>query len=223
MIPASLGYCWTMAEIYAFPAGVSAMTPHMQQSASDNSDRGVPVPDVVLRAVESVRSMTLREGVSYREIAVPSSMADYGIGVQLDIEDVSRCTIGGWLLLLYRERMQEEWDSHWRCVAFASVTSDERRVDDLTASLTWDWLERMMTGVQEETLGGTVSLNQNTSFGTLARYSTQERSHGCELRVSWTPVLGSGGCPDAAMQIDGWARFLQTLDDNDELEEPNID
>ncbi|MBW3087417.1 DUF3000 family protein [Bifidobacterium sp. 82T24] len=208
-----------MAEIYTFPMGVSAMTSQPSRAASSESDCGRMVPDVVLRAVDSVRSMTLRGDVSYQEIPVSANLADYGIGVRMDIADESPHQTSGWIMILYSSRPRAEWKSHWRCVAFASTSSQVLLHDSLTPTLTWDCLERMITGVEEETLGGTVSLNRDTSFGTLARYTTRNSQSGCELRVSWTPVSTDDGGLDAGSQIDVWARFLKTLTADEEWED----
>ena len=218
-----MGYSGDMAEIYAFPMGVSAMTTQPLRAASFESDRGRTVPCVVLRAVDSVRSMTLRNGVAYREIPVSSDLADYGIGVRMDVMDGGPERTSGWIMILFSRLPREEWGSCWRCVAFASSSSPVTMHDTLTPTLTWDCLERMITGVEEETLGGTVSLNRDTSFGTLARYSAKSRRSGCELRVSWTPVSGDDGSLDAGSQIDVWARFLKTLTADEEWKDPISD
>ncbi|RSX50778.1 permease [Bifidobacterium callimiconis] len=87
----------------------------------------------------------------------------------------------------------------------------------------WDWLERSVTGAREETLGGTVSLNRNTSFGILSDSAEEPPQSDCEIRVSWTPVEEQDGGLNAGDQVDVWARFLKSMTANDELEEPISD
>ena len=59
-----------MADIYAFPTG---------ESNDGRPVRPQGVPDEVWAAVESVSTMKRIHDVRYREIPVPSTLADYGI------------------------------------------------------------------------------------------------------------------------------------------------
>ena len=54
----------------------------MRHPDADMPERPVGVPDAVWSAVESVRSMPRVTGMRYRELPVPSTLADYGIGVR---------------------------------------------------------------------------------------------------------------------------------------------
>ncbi|OXM99589.1 DUF3000 family protein [Bifidobacterium vansinderenii] len=181
------------------------------------------VPQSVWRAVESVRVMKQRPDIHYCEIPVPSTLADYGIGVQLELDTESAVFSRGWIMILYSERRRIEWESQWRCVAYASMRMAGSDHNSLTPSLMWDWLERIVTEAREETLGGTVSLNRNTSFGILSGSAEEPPRSDCEIRVSWTPIEEEGGWLDAGNQVDIWARFLKSMTTNDELEEPISD
>ena len=64
-----------MADIYAFPTGAPN---------EGHPERPQGVPDDVWAAVESVSAMKRLYDVRYREIPVPSTLADYGIGVELE-------------------------------------------------------------------------------------------------------------------------------------------
>lgn len=68
-----------MADIYAFPTG---------ESNDGRPVRPQGVPDEVWAAVESVSTMKRIHDVRYREIPVPSTLADYGIGVEFEAESV---------------------------------------------------------------------------------------------------------------------------------------
>ena len=104
-----------MAEIFSFPEGIA---PQTQDPEAQWPPRPRGVPDEVWRAVESVRAMRRLPGVRYREIPVPSTLADYGIGVALGIgaDDASRTfsrpyseeNASGWIMLLYSRRQREE-------------------------------------------------------------------------------------------------------------------
>ncbi|MBT1176877.1 DUF3000 family protein [Bifidobacterium callimiconis] len=181
------------------------------------------VPQSVWHAVESVRAMRQRPDIRYCEIPVPSTLADYGIGVQLDFGVGPSVLAHGWIMILYAQWPRSEWGSQWRCVAYASMRIPGDDHNSLTPSLMWDWLERSVTGAREETLGGTVSLNRNTSFGILSDSAEEPPQSDCEIRVSWTPVEEQDGGLNAGDQVDVWARFLKSMTANDELEEPISD
>lgn len=219
-VTTNVGY---MAEIFTFPIGRSSQTAGASRAASIEDDREMTVPSNVLRSVESVRAMRQRSGVIYREIPVPLTLSDYGIGVQIDVNNGSPVHSCGWIMVLYSEHPRTEWGSRWRCVAYGSVRISGSEHNGLTPPMMWDWLERTITGINEETLGGTVSLNRNTSFGSLSDPAGDPPRFDCELRVSWTPLEEKEGWVDAGTQVDVWARFLESLTTNDELEEPISD
>ena len=86
----------------------------MRHPDADMPERPVGVPDAVWSAVESVRSMPRVTGMRYRELPVPSTLADYGIGVEMECvaDDDSRSfgdahMASGWIMLLYVERERE--------------------------------------------------------------------------------------------------------------------
>ncbi|MBT1175129.1 DUF3000 family protein [Bifidobacterium sp. LC6] len=198
-----------MADIYAFPVGV----PNEGQPV-----RPAAVPDELWAAVESVGAIIKLHGVRYREIPVPSTLADFGIGVELESDngtadnaeahangDVSRCATG-WVMILYCRKSRADWGSKWRCVAFARLPLELAENDALAPSMYWEDMCDFLEQVVPDSLSGTVTVNQNTSFGALAG----QASAGCEVRVSWTPLDGSGpnGTMDAGAQVNSWAAFM---------------
>lgn len=204
-----------MADIYAFPTGVKSRTGCDADPAMPG--RPVGVPDDVWHAVESIRRMPRPRDVRYREIPVPSTLADYGIGVE--IEAGSRATVdppsgmvptrgsaNGWIMILYANEPREDWGSHWRCVAFASLPLNDGEDDALTAELYWDLMCDHLDGVVPDSVGGTVTVTRNTAFGALGR----DGSSGCEIRVSFTPTTFDGMAYDAASGVSAWARFLKS-------------
>ena len=87
----------------------------MRHPDADMPERPVGVPDAVWSAVESVRSMPRVTGMRYRELPVPSTLADYGIGGEMECvaDDDSRSfgdahMASGWIMLLYVERDRED-------------------------------------------------------------------------------------------------------------------
>lgn len=207
-----------MADIYAFPTGVS--TP---AHAGDDGmpERPAGVPDEVWQAVESVHAMKRVADVRYREIPVPSTLADFGIGVELecgaregdtnpfsaDLTDSPRVATG-WIMILNSRQRREDWAGRWRCVCFARMPLETCENDGLTPGMYWEDMCDYLRDVDPETVGGTVTVTQNTSFGALAG----EANAGCEMRVSYTPLdeAGAGLGFDAGAQVNAWACFLRS-------------
>ncbi|KAA8825586.1 DUF3000 family protein [Bifidobacterium reuteri] len=211
-----------MASIYVFPAG------------SPNDGRLLRpqgVPDDLWAAVESVNAMPYLPGVRYREIPVPSTLADYGIGVELEAgharfggagaaADVAAHAAAdmsgfppdvgtGWVMVLYCHVPRAEWGSRWRCVAFARLPLAPAENDSLAPEMYWDGMCDHLVNMDPDSLSGTVTVSQNTSFGSLAARA----SAGCEIRVSWTPldVVGADGTMDAGAQVNAWAAFMASV------------
>ena len=196
-----------MAEIFSFPEGIA---PLAQDSQAHLPPRPQGVPDEVWRAVESVRTMRAVPGVHYREIPVPSTLADYGIGVGLGIEASDAHShhrfATGWIMLLYNRRPREEWNSRWRCVCFAQLPLESNENDGLAPSLYWEDMCEYLGDVVPDSVDGTVSITQNTAFGSQGA----DTFAGCEIRVSYTPTIlpacgfDPGGC------VEAWAEFLKS-------------
>lgn len=203
-----------MAEIFSFPEGIA---PQTQDPEAQLPPRPRGVPDEVWRAVESVRAMRRLPGVRYREIPVPSTLADYGIGVALGIgadDAYSRSFLhlrseehaSGWIMLLYSRRPREEWGGRWRCVCFARMPLDSSENDGLAPSMYWEDMCDYLCDVEPDSVAGTVSVTQNTVFGSQGA----DTFAGCEIRVSYTPSIPPahgfepGGC------VEAWAEFLKS-------------
>ena len=206
-----------MASIYSFPMH----TPEEERTGTAHTEddirpsRPAGVPDEVWHAVESVRVMRRLDGVDYREIPVPSASADYGIGVELECAERDGTGVrvaSGWIMILYAGVTRSGWWSRWRCVAFASLPLEEGG-DCLTASMYWEDMADVLSGVDPSHLKGTVTVTQNTSFGGMEA----EPHTGCEMRVSWTPAEPPEGV-DAGAQVMAWARFLRASLRNGERE-----
>lgn len=203
-----------MADIYAFPKGAKADT-------ASTLSRPAGVPDEVWSAVESVHGMRRENGVRYREIPVPSTMADYGIGVEfecgeraegkpfsLDINGNNRMATG-WIMVLYSNETRPDWASKWRCVAFARMPLEANENNALTPGMYWEGMCDYLEEVNPDSVSGTVTITQNTAFGTVDDVSDA----GCEVRVSWTPLEEPGtiDAVDAGSQVESWAQFLKSI------------
>lgn len=203
-----------MADIYAFPTGASDDA----RPANGLPRRPDGIPDAVWAAVESVRDMKRLHDVRYREIPVPSTLADYGIGVELEagmrddncdffaaIAMESRVATG-WIMILHAVESRMEWGSCWRCVAFARLPLEAAENDSLAPGMYWEDMCDYLGDVDPDSVSGTVTVTQNTAFGALSGSS----SAGCEMRVSWTPLdsVEQEGTIDAGAQVQSWAAFI---------------
>ena len=162
-----------MADIYAFPTG---------ESNDGRPVRPQGVPDEVWAAVESVSTMKRIHDVRYREIPVPSTLADYGIGVEFEageraLGDAFSAGLGsdaesriatGWIMMLYAHELRIDWDSNWRCVAFARLPLETAENDSLTPGMYWDDMCDYFDGIEPDSVSGTVTVTQNTAFGSMA-------------------------------------------------------
>ena len=164
----------------------------------------------------------LYTSVRYREIPVPSTLADYGIGVEFEageraLGDAFSAGLGsdaesriatGWIMMLYAHELRIDWDSNWRCVAFARLPLETAENDSLTPGMYWDDMCDYFDGIEPDSVSGTVTVTQNTAFGSMAGST----SAGCEIRVSWTPLDGTGpdGTMDAGAQVRSWAAFIRS-------------
>lgn len=211
-----------MADIYAFPTGAPA-TSHLSDAAGgdDLPVRPAEVPDEVWEAVISVRTMRRVPDVRYREIPVPSTLADFGIGIELecgsrdersnpfsaDLTDSPRVATG-WIMILNSHEYRDDWSGRWRCVAFARMPLETCENDGLTPGMYWEDMCDHLADVEPDSVGGTVTVTQNTSFGTMGG----ESNAGCEMRVSWTPLDPPGREFDfnAGEQVGAWAEFLRS-------------
>lgn len=200
-----------MADIFDFPQGAHNVAyANGKRTVADDEvrcsslSRPRGVPDQVWNAVLSVERMQRLDGVTYREIPVPNSMANFGIGVEMECGDART---SGWIMVLYSLKFRDDWQSHWRCVAFASLPMSEKKADCLTPGMYWDSMMEYLDSNDSEHVLGTVTVAQNTAFG----HRPNIYKGGCEIRVSWTPLDYPGGGFDAGSQIGQWATFLLSM------------
>lgn len=220
-----------MADIYAFPLGTptAARANGKESHAADMPmNKPLDVPDAVWNAVLSVRNMQRVNGVAYREIPIPCALADFGIGVALEGSPYldektyfrndrgmmgSHCVkADGWIMVLYSCEYRDDWHSHWRCVAFASLPLPHEEEDCLAPSMYWDSMLDHLDGANAQDVSGTVTVTRNTAFGLIRNVPRA----GCELRVSWTPLDYADGGFDAGAQVESWAWFLRSMTQSEE-------
>lgn len=235
-----------MADLYTFPSAPTVDGDYAMGQPSEDGvlHRPIGVPDNVWSAVESVHDMELVPSMLYREIPVPSSWADYSIGVEirhnpdflhsrthysdttftitdedgetgLDFEPgVGRTgqSPSGWVMVLYSHSLNEQWNSHWRVVALAQFGLRGDNHTELTSEMYWDYVGEFLRKAVPNSVSGTVSVTHNTVFGA----GSTKNHTGCEIRVSWTPVIDFDDDINAGMQITDWAKFIESLVDIEE-------
>ena len=153
-----------MANIYNFPGGV--------QTKELEVSRPQGVPDVVWQAVCSVRDMPRIPGVLYHEIPVSRELCDFGIGVEMTLDDEmdpradnrTPPAPSGWINVLYSQQPRYGWDSSWRCVAYIRVTLENGEDDGLTPAMFWDETTTKINAAVPGTLSETVSISKDTAF-----------------------------------------------------------
>lgn len=145
----------------------------------------------------------------------PSASADTGAGAGAGMgagfradADTQPHHATGWLMLLYARTPRVGWDSCWRCVAFARLPLEESEDDPLAPGMYWDAMCDYVEYTEPDSMAGTVTVTRNTVFGALS----EAPSAGAEIRVSWTPLDGTGpdGTMDAGAQINSWAAFIRS-------------
>lgn len=210
------------------PDDAAGRPPTRRDAACDDARM---VPDAVRAAVDSVRRMTRRDGVHYREIEVPRRLADWGVGVGVtgggcdcDGDDDRACDGSGgvgWIMALFDEEPKPAWTSHWRCVAYCRMPvrtgRDDARVSASTPAAgpawdpdaVWNGVRRVLGAAGARDVDGTVSMLRSTGFGGLRGETTAE----CEVRVSWTPPAADGGGTrgeyvDVGAQVNAWAAIV---------------
>ena len=151
-----------MADIFDFPQGVRDVAYDDDKGPCIDDDarhstlfRPHGVPDRVWDAVLSVERMPRLQGMAYHEIPVPNSMANFGIGVELECDD--GCP-SGWIMVLYSLKFQEDWHSHWRCVAFASLPMPEKESKRMEPGMYWESMMRFLDPDDSEHVSGTVTV-----------------------------------------------------------------
>ena len=119
--------------------------------------------------------------VRYREIPVPSTLADYGIGVELEagermdshpfaadsVSGAACCHRMGNDVVFARAAPRLEFN--WRCVAFARLPLEPSENDSLAPGMYWEDMCDYLGEVEPDSISGTVTVTQNTTFGLMAR------------------------------------------------------
>jgi len=168
-------------------------------------------PEEFLRALRSLRGVTLRAEVDLEEAPGPARIAPYTAALVAEVHGTRRDPdadelASGRFVVLHDPAGQEAWEGAFRLVTLVRSTLEpEVGQDPMLAEVAWSWFSDALAGqgVDARAAGGTVTRVLSQSFGAL-----DERPELCELelRASWT-----ARDEDLAPHLRAWAELLCTV------------
>ena len=145
-------------------------------------------PAQFARALEALRSATMRPEVVLEETPAPQRLAPHAVALSAEVLVDGNELASGRLVLLHDPAGHESWDGTFRVVTFVRASLEpEIAADPLLPGVGWAWLQEALDarGARAAATSGTVTRVASESFGTMAeRPSTAE----IEIRASWTPT-----------------------------------
>lgn len=168
-------------------------------------------PPEFLRALRSLRGVTLRPEISLDEVPGPARIAPYSAALNAEVRTARHDPdadelASGRFVILHDPAGQEAWNGSFRLVTLVRATMEsEVGQDPMLADVAWSWFaEALATAdVDVRAAGGTVTRVLSQSFGAL-----DERPELCELelRASWTAAD-----EDLAPHLRAWGQLLCTV------------
>jgi hypothetical protein len=168
-------------------------------------------PPEFIRALRSLRGVTLRPEVSLEEAPGPTRIAPYTAALVAEVHATRRdpeadALATGRFVVLHDPAGQEAWEGAFRLVTLVRATLEpEVGQDPLLAAVAWSWFADALESadVDAHAAGGTVTRVLSQSFGAL-----DERPELCELelRASWT-----ARDEDLAPHLRAWGVLLCTV------------
>ncbi len=168
-------------------------------------------PPEFIRALRSLRGVTLRPEVSLEEAPGPTRIAPYTAALVAEVHATRRdpeadALATGRFVVLHDPAGQEAWEGAFRLVTLVRATLEpEVGQDPLLAEVAWSWFADALESadVDAHAAGGTVTRVLSQSFGAL-----DERPELCELelRASWT-----ARDEDLAPHLRAWGVLLCTV------------
>jgi hypothetical protein len=141
-------------------------------------------PEAFLRALDSLRAVAPRAGLTLSEVPAPSRIAPFAIALNGEL-DYDGATADGRFVLLHDPDGQTAWNGTFRVVVLVkAVVEPEVGQDEMWADVAWSWLDDALATVAHHARGGTVTKVISRSFGELGERPAEVN---VELRVSWTP------------------------------------
>lgn len=154
----------------------------------------MPVPDDVpvefIRALRSLRAVSVRPEVVLDEVPGPARIAPYSAALTAEVRSARRSSVAdelasGRFVVLHDPEGQEAWEGRFRLVTLVrTAVESEVGADPLLAEVAWSWfVDALDTCPGAHNAAGTVTRVLSHSFGALER---REESSELEIRASWT-------------------------------------
>ncbi|HEY0217096.1 MAG TPA: DUF3000 domain-containing protein [Cellulomonas sp.] len=168
-------------------------------------------PPEFLRALRSLRGVTLRPEVSLEEAPGPARIAPYTAALVAEVrsgrrdEDADELASGRFVVL-HDPAGQEAWEGSFRLVTLVRSTLEpEVGQDPMLAEVAWSWFSDALaeSGLDAHAAGGTVTRVLSQSFGALGERPELVE---LELRASWT-----ARDEDLAPHLRAWGELLCTV------------
>jgi hypothetical protein len=173
----------------------------------------VPLPDDVpaefIRALRSLRAVTVRPEVVLDEVPGPARIAPYSAALTAEVRSARRSVAAdelasGRFVVLHDPEGQDAWEGRFRLVTLVrTAVEPEVGTDPLLAEVAWSWFTDALAGVPgAHSAAGTVTRVLSHSFGSLER---RDESSELEIRASWT-----ADDQDLGPHLLAWATLLCT-------------
>jgi hypothetical protein len=168
-------------------------------------------PPEFLRALRSLRGVTLRPEVVLEEAPGPARIAPYTAALVAEVrtrhrdEDAEELASGRFVVL-HDPAGQEAWEGSFRLVTLVRATLEpEVGQDPLLAEVAWSWFSDALSdaGLDAHAAGGTVTRVLSQSFGALGERPELVE---LEMRASWT-----ARDEDLAPHLRAWGALLCTI------------
>src|SRR5919107_1483479 len=166
------------------------------------------------RALDAVRTATLRPEVVLSEAPAPQRIAPFSVALSGEVVDRARRPPGvepeelasGRFVLLHDPSAPVPWGGTFRAVTFVRAELEpEMGVDPVLGAVGWSWLLDALAdrGAAYSNEGGTVTRVVAESFAALAERGSDVS---IEIRASWTPQGD-----DLAAHLLAWTDLLCTV------------
>lgn len=167
---------------------------------------GAQVPEIFVRALQSLRRPKLRPGLELEEVPAPVRVAPFAAalaGTLLHVGRPDEELADGRFIVLHDPEGRDDWQGDFRVVTLVRAEIEpDLSTDGLLGDVAWSWLlESLADRVGDVVaLGGTVTRSINQSFGAL---DEQPDTIELEIRASWTPTSS-----DLTEHLHAWTDLL---------------
>lgn len=167
------------------------------------------VPAEFVRALRSLRAVTVRPEVVLDEVPGPARIAPFSAALTAEVRSARRSVAAdelasGRFVVLHDPEGQEAWEGRFRLVTLVrTAVEPEVGTDPLLAEVAWSWfLDAIAACPGAHAAAGTVTRVLSHSFGSLER---RDETSELEIRASWT-----ADDEDLGPHLTAWTTLLCT-------------